>query len=184
MTELSELFDYDAELRRHNELLRAATRVGPGDRVLDIGCGTGQTTREAARVTASGSAVGVDLSVPMLEQAVSSGRPGTVQRRLPARRRPGPSVPAGVLRPVHQSISTPSARAAVPTRSTSAPDPTGPCGRHVRQQAMPATILLIAARSDGSRNSTLQSASLTAHACTHRTTRSRSSSAASAKAAN
>lgn len=65
----SELFDYDAELRPHNEHLRAAARVGPGDRVLDVGCGTGQTTREAARAAGSGSALGVDISAPMLERA-------------------------------------------------------------------------------------------------------------------
>jgi SAM-dependent methyltransferase len=66
---MSELFDYDAELRLHNELFRAAARVGSRDRVLDIGCGTGQTTREAARAAVTGSAVGVDLSAPMLERA-------------------------------------------------------------------------------------------------------------------
>jgi ubiquinone/menaquinone biosynthesis C-methylase UbiE len=65
----TDLFDYDAELRLHNELLRAAARVGSRDRVLDIGCGTGQSTREAARAAVTGSAVGVDLSAPMLERA-------------------------------------------------------------------------------------------------------------------
>ncbi|MFB9682089.1 class I SAM-dependent methyltransferase [Streptosporangium vulgare] len=63
------LFDYDAELRPHNELFRAAARVGSRDRVLDIGCGTGQSTREAARAAAAGSVTGVDLSAPMLERA-------------------------------------------------------------------------------------------------------------------
>jgi SAM-dependent methyltransferase len=66
---MSGLFDYDLELRRHNGLFRAAARVGPRDRVLDIGCGTGQSTREAARAAVDGSAVGVDLSAPMLERA-------------------------------------------------------------------------------------------------------------------
>jgi SAM-dependent methyltransferase len=42
-------FDYDAELRLHDELFRGAAGVCPDDRVLDIGCGTGQSTREAAR---------------------------------------------------------------------------------------------------------------------------------------
>ena len=65
----TELFDYDAELRLHNEHFRAAARVGSRDRVLDIGCGTGQTTREAARAAVTGSALGVDISAPMLEQA-------------------------------------------------------------------------------------------------------------------
>ena len=60
---------YDAELRLHNEHLRAAANVQPHDRVLDIGCGTGQTTREAARAAVDGTALGVDLSAPMLERA-------------------------------------------------------------------------------------------------------------------
>lgn len=31
--------DYDAELQRHDEVLRRASRVRAGDHVLDIGCG-------------------------------------------------------------------------------------------------------------------------------------------------
>jgi SAM-dependent methyltransferase len=37
--------------------------------VLDIGCGTGLSTREAARAAVTGSALGVDVSAPMLERA-------------------------------------------------------------------------------------------------------------------
>jgi len=69
MSNLPGLFDYDAELRLHNELFRAAARVGPRDHVLDIGCGTGESTREAAHAAVDGSAVGVDISAPMLERA-------------------------------------------------------------------------------------------------------------------
>jgi len=64
-----ELFDYDAELSRYNLRLRAAAGVRTVDRVLDIGCGTGQTTRDAARSATSGSALGVDLSRPMVDRA-------------------------------------------------------------------------------------------------------------------
>ena len=39
---------YDAELHRHNVHFRAAAAVRSCNQVLDIGCGTGQTTREAA----------------------------------------------------------------------------------------------------------------------------------------
>ena len=69
MSDVADLFDYDAELRLHNEHFRAAARVGSGDRVLDIGCGTGQSTREAAHAAVDGSVVGVDVSAPMLERA-------------------------------------------------------------------------------------------------------------------
>jgi SAM-dependent methyltransferase len=60
--------DFDAELRLHNEALRRAWGVRRHDRVLDVGCGTGQTTREAARVAAEGGAVGVDVSVAGLDR--------------------------------------------------------------------------------------------------------------------
>jgi ubiquinone/menaquinone biosynthesis C-methylase UbiE len=60
---------YDAELLRHNERLRAATGIRPTDRVLDVGCGGRQSTRDAARAAVSGSALGVDVSEAMLERA-------------------------------------------------------------------------------------------------------------------
>jgi SAM-dependent methyltransferase len=63
------MFDYDAELRRYNLRLRAAADIRSADRVLDIGCGTGQTTRDAGRSAPSGSALGVDLSRPMVDRA-------------------------------------------------------------------------------------------------------------------
>jgi len=45
-------------------------RLVPGERVLDVGCGTGQTTVEIARRTAPGGrVVGLDVSKPMLEAA-------------------------------------------------------------------------------------------------------------------
>ncbi|OLF09944.1 methyltransferase [Actinophytocola xanthii] len=59
----------EAELRRYQERLRVAFGVGPGDRVLDIGCGAGGTTREAALAAGSGSALGVDLSAPVIDHA-------------------------------------------------------------------------------------------------------------------
>src|SRR5262245_62686061 len=60
---------YDAELRRHNEVLRRAVGVQLRDHVLDIGCGTGQTTRQAARTARAGSALGVDVRAPAIERA-------------------------------------------------------------------------------------------------------------------
>jgi SAM-dependent methyltransferase len=43
--------------------------VQPDDRVLDIGCGTGDTTRRAATHAVDGTAFGVDLSSVMLARA-------------------------------------------------------------------------------------------------------------------
>jgi SAM-dependent methyltransferase len=60
---------YDEELRAHNERLRAAIDVRPGERVLDVGCGTGLTTRDAARDAAPGDVLGIDISERMLERA-------------------------------------------------------------------------------------------------------------------
>jgi SAM-dependent methyltransferase len=52
----------------HHELMTAAA-IGERERVLDIGCGAGQTTVDAARAASAGSAFGVDLSSGMLEVA-------------------------------------------------------------------------------------------------------------------
>ncbi|HKA83038.1 MAG TPA: class I SAM-dependent methyltransferase [Acidimicrobiales bacterium] len=60
---------YDDEVHRHNVHFRAAAAVRAHDRVLDIGCGAGQSTREAARAAGGGSAVGVDASAAVLERA-------------------------------------------------------------------------------------------------------------------
>ena len=62
--------DYDAELQRHNQILRRSYGIRPDDHVLDIGCGAGQTTRDAARMARAGAAVGVDVSASMIERAV------------------------------------------------------------------------------------------------------------------
>jgi ubiquinone/menaquinone biosynthesis C-methylase UbiE len=63
------MIDYNAELQSHNEVLRRAYALRRDDEVLDIGCGTGQTTREAARMTPDGGAVGIDTSAQMIARA-------------------------------------------------------------------------------------------------------------------
>jgi SAM-dependent methyltransferase len=60
---------FDRSVAAYHERLLAAANITASDRVLDIGCGTGQTTRDAARTAGGGSAVGVDLSARMLEVA-------------------------------------------------------------------------------------------------------------------
>jgi SAM-dependent methyltransferase len=61
--------DYDAELQSHNGILLRACAIRSYEHVLDIGCGTGRTTREAACLAARGSALGVDITEPMIARA-------------------------------------------------------------------------------------------------------------------
>jgi SAM-dependent methyltransferase len=52
----------------------AAAAISDGERVLDVGCGSGETTREIARRTPRGSALGLDLSGPLLALAAGHTR--------------------------------------------------------------------------------------------------------------
>jgi SAM-dependent methyltransferase len=63
------VIDYDGELRALYPHLREAAAVTRGERVLDVGCGAGQSTRDAARAAAPGPVVGVDVSEALLDQA-------------------------------------------------------------------------------------------------------------------
>jgi SAM-dependent methyltransferase len=60
---------YDAMSAAFNQPLLDAAAIGETDSVLDVGCGNGQTTRLAARRASRGTAVGLDLSGPMLARA-------------------------------------------------------------------------------------------------------------------
>lgn len=60
---------YDTELRWLQPQFGAAFSVRRDDRVLDIGCGAGQTTRDAARLAIDGNALGVDVSDELLHAA-------------------------------------------------------------------------------------------------------------------
>ncbi|WP_415950655.1 class I SAM-dependent methyltransferase [Streptomyces sp. KLOTTS4A1] len=60
---------YNAINGGYNEALLDAAGIAATSRVLDIGCGAGQTTRLAARRARDGHAHGVDLSAPMLARA-------------------------------------------------------------------------------------------------------------------
>jgi len=60
---------YNASMVDFYRGLVAAAGVQPDDWVLDIGCGTGQSTRDAARAASNGFALGADLSASMLQRA-------------------------------------------------------------------------------------------------------------------
>jgi SAM-dependent methyltransferase len=63
------MLDYDSELHRHHHVLLRALDVGRRDRVLDIGCGAGQTTRDVARMASDGGVLGIDLAERALRHA-------------------------------------------------------------------------------------------------------------------
>jgi len=65
---------YDTVSRRAWKRFLDADLILERDLVLDIGCGNGRSTRDAARIASSGSAVGVDLSAAMLTIARERGR--------------------------------------------------------------------------------------------------------------
>jgi SAM-dependent methyltransferase len=62
---------FDAEARLHERRMHATAGVGATDHVLDVGCGTGRSTREAGRGAVAGTVLGVDISAPVLDLARS-----------------------------------------------------------------------------------------------------------------
>src|SRR5262249_49827176 len=61
---------YDAMLQSFGAAVLAAASLSPGERVADVGCGNGAMTIDAARrVGPNGRALGIDISIPMLDLA-------------------------------------------------------------------------------------------------------------------
>ena len=60
---------YNRASRRHWQRFAGAGLISSHEVVLDIGCGTGKATRDAARIASQGSVVGIDLSAVMLDHA-------------------------------------------------------------------------------------------------------------------
>lgn len=60
---------YDQMLAPIGRHVLDAAEIAPGDSVLDLGCGCGLSTRLAAGRCTPGTAVGVDIALPMIEQA-------------------------------------------------------------------------------------------------------------------
>ena len=60
---------FDKSVADYHRRLIDSAAIEPDWQVLDVGCGTGQTTRDAARLAASGHALGLDLSSKMLDVA-------------------------------------------------------------------------------------------------------------------
>jgi SAM-dependent methyltransferase len=62
---------YDRMLEPAQKLLMASAELEMGQEILDVGCGSGATTLEAAGRVAPGRVLGLDLSGPMLDRARS-----------------------------------------------------------------------------------------------------------------
>jgi SAM-dependent methyltransferase len=60
---------FERSLANYDAALFAAAAIRPAQHVLDVGCGTGATTREAARRATGGTATGIDLSTSMIAVA-------------------------------------------------------------------------------------------------------------------
>ena len=60
---------FDTGVAGYRDRFLEAAAITPTARVLDVGCGNGQTTRDAARSASDGAALGVDLSAEMLRVA-------------------------------------------------------------------------------------------------------------------
>lgn len=60
---------YDQILRRFTPRLFSAAEVAVDEQLVDIGCGSGETTCLGGRAARNGLALGVDLSGPLLDEA-------------------------------------------------------------------------------------------------------------------
>ena len=82
---------FESSVSQHQAKLMDAAAVTAEARVLDVGCGTGDSTTDAARAANQGAVTGIDLSARMLERARAraAARPDGVSRsRTPSWRSP------------------------------------------------------------------------------------------------
>src|SRR5262245_24222177 len=69
----------DAQIRPLGEAAMDRLGIGHGEHVLDVGCGTGQTSLELARrIGPDGRVTGIDISAPMLGRARERARAADV----------------------------------------------------------------------------------------------------------
>jgi SAM-dependent methyltransferase len=65
---------HDRALAPYGVAVLGAAAISAGERILDVGCGTGTMTRTAARHAGEGSALGVDIGRPLVEEARAETR--------------------------------------------------------------------------------------------------------------
>lgn len=64
----------DAAMADMLDVMLDAADIASTDRIIDIGCGTGASTIEAARRVPNGKVLGVDISAPLLARAASRAK--------------------------------------------------------------------------------------------------------------
>src|SRR5881397_1025438 len=70
----------DAQISPLGEQVMDRAGIAPGDRVIDVGCGCGDTTIALGRrVAPGGEALGIDVSAPMLARAEDAARTAGVR---------------------------------------------------------------------------------------------------------
>ena len=76
---LAQASELEHQLAPVSQALMAAAVLAPGERVLDVGCGTGPTTRQAASLLGpDGSVTGLDVAAEMLQVAARRPAAGGV----------------------------------------------------------------------------------------------------------
>lgn len=122
---------FEASLARYQSAFLDAAAIRPADRVLDVGCGTGVSTRDAARAARAGRARRRPLHPDDRRRPAArrAGRAG--QRLLRAGRRPGAPLRRGGLRPRRQPhrrdvLRPPGVRLRPPSPQPVGRRPTGP----------------------------------------------------------
>src|SRR5690606_28397122 len=60
---------HDRMLASLTSRLMSAAGISSTDKILDVGCGCGETSRIAARQAQQGEVLGIDISAPMLARA-------------------------------------------------------------------------------------------------------------------
>jgi SAM-dependent methyltransferase len=68
----------EAQIEPVSDLLFGAARLVAGERVLDVGCGRGATTRRASETVSPGEVVGLDVAANLIEEAgrLATDHPG------------------------------------------------------------------------------------------------------------
>ena len=69
---------HSAHHRQQDASFLATMSLAPGDRVVDLGCGTGEYTNQLAALVAEGAVLGIDASASQIARATAK-RPGNVR---------------------------------------------------------------------------------------------------------